>query len=94
MKDDDTYKRCIAALYEKTNGRFEHAEDKAIDLFDKLIDKGIHSHCDTVKKLCLEVGYHQCAAQEIATIYDTVSIYKQHKASRMSYWDIDRLLTQ
>jgi len=93
MTHEEIYKKAIKELFHKTYGKFEHDEKKAIELFDKLISSGIESHCDTVKKLCLEVGYHKSASEEIAQIYDIISLYKSHKKSNMIYWDIDKLLS-
>lgn len=76
----DTYRKEISELYEKTDGRFEHAEERAIELFDTLLEKGFEIHCDKVKRLCLKAGYDEPAAQEIATIYDVVVLYRKYKA--------------
>lgn len=94
MESNDIYRRCITTLYEKTYGKFEHDEEKAIELFDKLLDEGLSSHCDTVKKLCLEAGYGEHAAGAIAAMYDTISLYKAYKkkAAPIQYWDLSKFL--
>lgn len=92
MTNGDVYKRAIAQLFGATYGRFEHDELKAIELFDKLLDEGIESHCDTVRQLCEEAGYSKYACDEIAHIYDVLTLYKLYKKKGPMYWDIDRLL--
>ena len=93
MGNAEVYETAIAALYEKTYGRFEHDEEKAIELFDKLLDARIQSHCDTVRSLCLKAGYEKHAAEAIAQIYDIVSLYKAYKSKKASmHWDIEELL--
>lgn len=92
MNHEEIYQKAIKELYHKTYGKFEHDEKKAIELFDKLLDSGIESHCDIVKRLCIEAGYHECASGKIAEIYDIISLYKLHQKSSMKYWDIDKLL--
>lgn len=94
MKKTNVYKKAIAALHEGTHGRFEHDEEKAIELFDKLLDAGEQTHCDTVRNLCIAAGYSEHAAREIAAIYDVLSLYKQYKKSGAMHWDIDQLLGQ
>ena len=92
MANREVYKKAIAQLFDATYGKFEHDDLTAIELFDKLIDKGIKSHCDTVRQLCEEVGYSKYACDEIAHIYDVLSLYKVYKKTNPGYWDIDRLL--
>ena len=82
-----TYKKAIKLLFHLTNGKFEHDENKAIELFAKLIDRGITIDCDTVKNICQEVGYLEPAAQEISMIYDIINHYKQYKTGKdISHW--------
>jgi hypothetical protein len=92
MTKEDIYSKAIKELFQKTYGRFEHDEDKAIELFDKLLDRGIESHCDTIKELCAKAGYDEYASEEIGKIYDTISLYRIYKKMRPMYWDIDKLL--
>ncbi len=92
MANEEVYKKAIAQLFDATYGRFEHDEITAIELFDKLLDKGIESHCDTVRQLCKEAGYSEYACDEISHIYDVLSLYKLYKKKGPMYWDIDRLL--
>jgi hypothetical protein len=92
MSHEEIYKKAIKELFQKTYGRFEHDEEKAIELFDRLLDRGIKSHCDTVKELCLEAGYVKSASEEIGKIYDIISLYKMYKGWSSMYWDIDKLL--
>lgn len=92
MANGDVYKKAINDLFQKTYGRFEHDEEKAIELFDILLDEGIESHCDSVKEFCREAGYDQSASEEIAQIYDILSLYKSHKKKAPMYWDINQLL--
>ena len=92
MANEGIYRKAIEELLQNTNGKFEHDEEKAIELFDKLLDRGIESHRDTINNLCIEVGYDKDASEEIAKIYDIISRYKSHQKSRMEHWDIDKLL--
>jgi len=94
MTDEEIYRKAIGELFQKTYGRFEHDEKKAIELFDKLLDRGIESHCDVVKEFCEQAGYGEHASKEIAQIYDIISLYKNHKESlaEFEYWDMDKLL--
>ncbi len=82
-----TYKNAIKLLHHLTYGKFEHDEDKAVELFDKLIDRGITIDCNTVKDICQEVGYLEPAAQEVGNIYDIIDFYKQYKTGKtISHW--------
>ncbi|MFC1635053.1 hypothetical protein ACFL5Z_09435 [Planctomycetota bacterium] len=92
MTDEEIYRKAIGELFQ-TCGKFEHDEKKAIELFDKLLDRGIESHCDVVKAFCMGVGYDKEISKEIAKIYDIISLYKDHKESPNEYWDIDKLLS-
>ena len=92
MNHEEIYRKAIKELHHKTYGRFEHDEEKAIELFDKLLDSDIKSHCDTIKRLCIEAGYDKCASKEIAKVYDIICLYKNHKKDSMAYWDIDKIL--
>jgi len=92
MTDEEIYRKAIKALFQKTFCKFEHDEEKAIELFDRLLGRGIKSHCDDVKKFCEGVGYDKHASKEIAQIYDTISLYKSYKKKAPIYWDIDKLL--
>lgn len=92
MNNEEIYRRVIEKLYHKTDAKFEHDEEKAIELFDKLIDKGIENHCDTIIKLCQEAGYDEHSSEEIGKIYDIISLYKSHQKSSIKYWDIDKLI--
>ena len=92
MANGDVYKRAINELFQKTNAKFEHDEEIAIELFDKLLDEGIDSHCDTVNQLCKEAGYDEYASKEIAQIYDILSLYKLYKKKEPMYWDISQLI--
>jgi len=92
MNREEIYRKAIKELLQKTYHKFEHAEEVAIELFDKLLDSGIESHCDTVRELCLEAGYDENASEEIGRIYDVISLYKIYKKRGPMYWDIDKLL--
>ena len=92
MTNKEIYKEAILELSEKTFKRFEHDEEKAIELFDKLLDKGIKSHCDTVKRFCKEAGYGEYESEAIANIYDIIDLYKAHKKQECQHWDISALI--
>jgi len=92
MANGDVYKKAINGLFQKTYAKFEHDEEKAIELFDKLFDAGITSHCDTINQLCKEAGYDEYASKEIAQIYDFVYLYKLYKQKGPMYWDISQLI--
>lgn len=92
MTHEEIYRKAIAELIQKTYFRFEHDEVKAIELFDKLLDRGIKSHCDDVKEFCRGAGYDKHASKEIAKIYDIISLYKSYKERAPIHWDIDKLL--
>ena len=86
------YKKAIKLLHKLTYGKFEHDEEKAIELFDKLIDRGITIHCDTVKDICQEMGYLEPAAQEVGNIYDIIDCYKQYKTGKLiSHWTTEMI---
>jgi hypothetical protein len=93
MTHEEIYRKAIKELFQKTYCKFEHDEDVAIELFDKLLDRGITSHCDTVKELCMEAGYDKYESKNIGKIYDVISLYKLYQKSSMVHWDIDELLT-
>ena len=92
MTQEEVYRKAIKELFHKTYCKFEHDEEKAIELFDKLLDRGIESHCDTIEKLCIEAGYDEYGSEEIAKIYDIISLYKLYQKSLIKHWDIDKLL--
>lgn len=94
MTDEEIYRKAIRELFQKTYCKFEHDEEKAIELFDKLLDRNIKSHCDDVKIICSEVGYNEFASKEIAHIYDILSLYKNYKKKVPTHWDIDKLLRE
>jgi len=92
MNYEEIYRKTIEELHHKTYGKLEHDEKKVIELFSKLLDRDIKSHCDTIKKLCLTVGYDECASEKIGKIYDIISLYKDHKKEPVQYWDIDKII--
>jgi len=92
MANEDIYRKAINDLFPMTYCKFEHDEEKAIELFDKLLDEGIECHCDTVNQLCKEAGYDEYASKEIAQIYDIISLYKMYKKNMPSHWDISKLI--
>ena len=48
MNDYCVYEKAIKKLWELTRGKIEHGEEAAIELFDKLIDRGTEIHMDTL----------------------------------------------
>ena len=82
MNAEAIYQKAIKALHHQTYGRFEHDEEVAIELFDKLLDRGAESHCDDVKRMCEDAGYDSYASKEIGQIYDVIHIYKQYKKAK------------
>ena len=87
MDTESIYQKAIKKLHHLTYGKFEHDENKAIELFDKLLSRGIKFHCDDVKRICQEVGYGEAASQEISQIYDYIDIYKRYKNGKIiSCW--------
>ncbi len=96
MNNYCVYEKAIKELYHLTYGKFEHDEIKAIELFDKLIDRGTKIHPDELKRLCKDVGYSEAAREEISQIYDIVKYYKEYlnKPDKNQHWTskmIDRL---
>ena len=92
MDAEGIYQKAIKKLYHKTYGKLEHGENKAIELFDKLLSRGIKFHCDDVKRICQEVGYDENASQEISQIYDYINIYKQYKNDKIiSCWTVEMI---
>ncbi len=86
------YQKAIKELLHKTYGKFEHDENKAIELFDKLLSRGIEIRCNDVKRICQEVGYDKYASQEISQIYDHINIYKQYKNGKIiSCWTVEMI---
>ena len=52
----------------------------------------MESHCDDVREMCLDAGYDKPSSDEIANIYDIISIYHDYKYGSLgSYWDDDRI---
>lgn len=92
MNAEGIYQKAIKKLLHKTYGKFEHDENKAIELFDKLLSRGIELHCDDVKRICQEVGYDENASQEISQIYDCIDIYKQYKNGKTTLcWTVEMI---
>ncbi len=92
MNTEAIYQKAVKELLHKTYGRFEHDENKAIELFDKLLSKGIEIHCDDIKRICQEVGYDEHASHEISRIYDNINIYKQYKNGKIiSCWTTEMI---
>jgi hypothetical protein len=75
------YQKAIQELYRMTHGKFERDENKAIELFGKLVGKGTQIHCDEVKEICREAGYDEDASRQIGQIYDCIDILKRYKKS-------------
>lgn len=92
MNTEGIYQKAIKKLHHKTYGKFEHDENKAIELFDKLLSRGIEFHCDDVKRICQKVGYDEAASQEISHIYDCIDIYKRYKNGKIpSCWTVEMI---
>lgn len=91
MTDEEIYSKAIGELFRRYY-KYEHDEKKVIELFDKLLDRGIESHCDIVKEFCRRAGYDENASNEVSQIYDIISLYKDYKESPTEFWDIDKLL--
>ncbi len=92
MNAEDIYRKAIKKLFRKTYGKFEHDENKAIELFDILLSRDIEIDCDVVKRICQEVGYDEVASQEISQIYDCIDIYKQYKNGKFtSCWTVEMI---
>ena len=89
------YQKAIQELYRMTHGKFGRDENKAIELFGKLVGRGTQIHCDEVKEICREAGYDEDASRQIGQIYDCIDILKRYKKSTIvSCWTeemIDRL---
>ena len=89
------YQKAIQELYRKTHGKFEHDENKAIELFGELLGRGTEIHCDEVEEICREAGYDEDASRQISQIYDSIDILKRYKKHTIvSCWTeemIDRL---
>jgi hypothetical protein len=85
MLDEEIYRKAIKKLFQKY-GKFEHDEEKAIELFDKLLDQGIESDCSTVEQLCFEADFDKNTSEEIAKIYNIISLYKKYKKNPMNCW--------
>lgn len=92
MENGDVYKKAIDDLFQRTQAKFEHYEHKVIGLFDALLDEGVESHRDTVKKLCKEAGYDESASEEIAQIYDILSLYKKYKKDGRGRCDVRQFI--
>ena len=96
MDNEAIYRKAIGLLWEKTYGSMEHDEEKAIELFDKLLDKGIKIHCNKIKQICVDVGYTEGSSRRIGGIYDIISLYKDYrKGIHPTSWrdeDIENLL--
>lgn len=74
------YRNAIEDLSGKTHGKFEHDENKAIELFDKLLSKDVKIHCDEITEICRDMGYDLDASQEISQIYDHIDFYRRYKS--------------
>ena len=82
------YEKAMTELYQLTHGKFEHDEEKAIELFDKLIDRGTEILPDELKELCRQAGYLEPASKDISQIYDIIKFHKDYlgKSHKNQHW--------
>lgn len=87
MEASNIYRKAIDQLFHKTYEKMEHDENKAIELFDKLLNRNIRIHPDDLKKICQGAGYNELASEDICKMYDYVDIYKRYKKGEIiSCW--------
>jgi len=97
MANETLYKKAVAELFHRTYGKLEDRDvTVAVELFDLLLERDKSIHCDTLRELCEEVGYHESTSRTLARIYDFVDVYRKYKEGHeMRRWNeemIDNLL--
>lgn len=92
MEASNIYRKAIKRLFHKTSGKMEHDENKAIELFDKLLNRNIGIHPDDLKRICESAGYNELASEDIRNMYDYLAIYKQYKKGQIiSCWTTEMI---
>jgi len=92
MEASNIYKKAIKRLFHNTYGKMEHDENKAIELFDKLLDRNITIRPADLKEICRGAGYDEFASEDISKMYDYVNTYKQYKKGTIiSCWTTEMI---
>ncbi|MEK0337503.1 MAG: hypothetical protein QQN41_08735 [Nitrosopumilus sp.] len=65
----------------------EHEENRAIELFDKLLARGHSIQVDEITKFCVDAGFDEAISKEITKKYEIIQLYHQVKKMGDYYWD-------
>lgn len=82
----DIYRDAIKWLWENSFRKTEHAEDRTVELFNKLLARHHSIHTDEVRELCRATGYDSGSADEVTMVYDYLDQWYQSQASGNEYW--------
>ena len=77
-KNEQIYRHAMNELFHLTHEKFEHDENKAIELFEKLLKRNISIHPDLLKEIAQEVYIDEYDANKLYEIYDCLHIRQQN----------------
>jgi hypothetical protein len=75
---DAIYRRVVKELFQDTYGGLADRDRiKVVQLFDKLLAKGLLIHVDDLRRICRQAGYAEYAADGIGRIYDDLVLIRE-----------------
>jgi len=87
MSNEDIYEKAVAKLVEKYGELAERDLIAAVELFDRLLERGKNIEPDRLKALCEKAGYDEFGSDELSKIYDIVDKYRQYKRGKeIRHW--------
>ena len=87
MSNEDIYEKAVAKLVEKYGELAERDLIAAVELFDRLLERGKNIHPDRLKALCEKAGYGEFGSDELSKIYNIVDKYRNYKGGEeIRHW--------
>ncbi len=92
MSNEDIYEKVVAKLVEKYGELANRDLIAAVELFDRLLERGKNIHPDRLKALCEKAGYGEFGSDELSKIYDIVDKYRNYKGGKdIPRWNGDMI---
>ncbi len=92
------YQEAVKELFSNTYGGLADRDRiKVVQLFDKLLAKGIQIHVDDLRRICRDAGNADYAADGIGRLYDDLVLIRNEleNPQTLDYWPaetIDRII--
>lgn len=80
MNNVTVYQKAVQSLSSKVNGGLADRDViVAIELFDRLLDRGVTIHPDDLGDICKKACLDEFAAERLPLIFDVVEKYRKYK---------------